>query len=138
MEDFFKQIICDTDGKYSVVIEDNGQVCYAYLLEDKEIISDVWLYNSAETPITTDWGTSDDMPFMNPRSFSHDENRIIIEGDLDQALVNWKFIERKLEKANLVLNGQLIAILKPGAKPGWSINAKNDGPLAKPLFSEHN
>ena len=38
----------EPDGGRSVVLEDDGRVAYAYLLEKDTIVSDVWLYNVAE------------------------------------------------------------------------------------------
>lgn len=49
---YFKQFFCSTEPEYSVVIEDDDKVCYAYLYFNKEIIGDVWLYNNVESPVT--------------------------------------------------------------------------------------
>ena len=43
------------DGKLSVVLEDDGDVAYAYLLEEGIVVGDVWLYNVSQSPNTIDW-----------------------------------------------------------------------------------
>ena len=36
------------DPHYSAVFEDDGEVAYGYMVIDKKIVSDVWLYNAAK------------------------------------------------------------------------------------------
>jgi len=55
---------------YSVVIEDDGKVAYAYLLNKDEIVSDVWLYNQRQTPEQPEWTEKSRMPFLNPRNYA--------------------------------------------------------------------
>jgi len=52
MNTFFKQICWNLNNKSSIIIDDN-RVSYAYLLYDKNIIGDVWLYNRVATPISS-------------------------------------------------------------------------------------
>ena len=47
------------DPRYSVVIEDDGRVAYAYLLHDDEIVGDVWLYNHGPAPAEPEWRSPD-------------------------------------------------------------------------------
>jgi hypothetical protein len=68
MSEFFLQIFCDLNIAYSVIIEDDGRVAYAYLMKDENIIGDVWLYNQLDAPENTNWDHKK-MPFLNPIEF---------------------------------------------------------------------
>jgi len=57
------------DGRLSVMLEDDGRVAYAYLLQDGKVVGDVWLYNVVETPERVDWKDRSQMPFLNPKRF---------------------------------------------------------------------
>jgi len=46
MNEFYQQYFCPYDEKYSVIIEDNGKVSYAYLLKLKNIIGDVGIHSA--------------------------------------------------------------------------------------------
>lgn len=55
---------------YSVVLDDDGRVAYAYLLnKDGAIVSDVWLYNRCLPPSEPEWKNPEKMPFANPIGF---------------------------------------------------------------------
>lgn len=69
MTEFYKQFFCKTNQSYSLIIEDDGRVAYAYLLLNEEIIGDLWLYNQEETPSFSDWSNPDNMPFLNSQQF---------------------------------------------------------------------
>jgi hypothetical protein len=59
------QIPCEFDSNYSVLIEDDGRVAYAYLMEYGDVISDVWLYNHTQAIKVVDWNNQQ-MPYLNP------------------------------------------------------------------------
>jgi hypothetical protein len=111
----------------AVVLEDDGKVAYAYLLEDEAVVSDVWLYNVAEAPALVDWNDPDGPPFLNPREFCRDE-QIPRLGQSSAVRCTW--LDRSVE---IVIDGVLVARLQPGTKPGWSRLAARPGPLAQPL-----
>ena len=69
MSNFFEQIFCTHCKDYSVIIEDDGRVCYAYLYFKFSVIGDVWMYNQSPSPIKTEW-IKDQMPFLNPIEFT--------------------------------------------------------------------
>ena len=74
MPTFTTQIVCELDNYYSLKIEDDGRVAYAYLREGEDVIGDVWLYNVNEAPQTSFW-LPEDMPFLNPKEYlSKDAN----------------------------------------------------------------
>jgi len=115
------------DANVAVVLEDDGKVAYAYLLESETVTADVWLYNVAETPHAVDWQDQAGMPFLNPREFCKDEQVPRLRED---AKVNCKWLERGVEVS---IDDVLVARLKHGSKPGWSKLAARPGPLANPL-----
>ncbi len=59
-------------GTRSVLLEDDGSVAYAYLLEGDMITGDVWLYNVGEAPETVNW--RDRCPFAILPSFAAQKN----------------------------------------------------------------
>lgn len=114
------------NGPMSVVIEDDGRVAYAYLLDGARIVGDVWLYNVVEAPEDEAWRTQERPPFLNPKRFCasgvarlHVSSPITCAWDADTVLVR--------------VGDEVWARLWPGAKPGCSRFARQAGPLAKPL-----
>lgn len=132
MSEYYQQIVCVSSPKYSVIIEDDGRVCYVYLLLESSIVSDVWLYNQYEAPSEPPWTSRENMPFLNPREYAIDGSCFDPIRDEDDIEIEFSFsdLETPIE-ARIFINGSLAAMLKPGVKPGWSVNAKIDGPLAK-------
>ncbi len=130
MSEFYKQYVCPYDKHYSLLIEDDGRVSYAYLLKDSSIISDVWLYNQQETPNNTNWADRDKMPFLNPKEFILIEKIVLpIESDSDVKL-DWKYRD-ELKEVDVFIRGERIAVLKPNLCPSFSLLVCKDGPLAK-------
>jgi hypothetical protein len=117
----------ESGGRRAVILEDDGRVAYAYLLEDEEIVGDVWLYNVEQTPDTVNWKDRAAMPFLNPRPFCRDADVPRIGQSVP---VHCQWSETGVEVS---IDGVLLARLERGAKPGWSKLAIQPGPLAKPL-----
>jgi hypothetical protein len=109
------------------VLEDDGRVAYAYLLKDRKIVADVWLYNVGESPESTNWRDKSAMPFLNPRGFCSDGKlpRLDSATNID---CSW-FVDG----VEVRVDGRLVARLVAGVHPGWSYLARLAGPLAKPL-----
>ena len=136
MKDFYRQYQNDICSHFSVIIEIDGKTCYAYLLKDQRIIGDVWLYNNIDTPNNVDWYDKSGMPFLNPRAYAIDAPIFIITSPEDVNL-KWTFKEYcRLEKVEIYIKNTLVAVMNENSKPGWSINAKVDGPLAKVLAND--
>lgn len=134
MTEFFKQFFYDANNKYSVVIEDDGKVCYAYLMDNKEIAGDVWLYNSSQTPEKVDWSEKDAMPFLNPMEFVDLRRMPKPLNNSSDIKINWNLDSGGvLVEATISISNTLVAKLSPGKKPGWSTVAIKDGPLARRL-----
>ena len=138
MNDYFEQFFSENSDQFSVIIENDGRACYGYLLRDKQIVGDIWLYNQDKTPDQTDWSKREQLPFLNPEEYAKgpgDTITILTENDVH---VQWLFADDTggLDQVEVYIRGELSAILKENSKPGWSSNAKKDGPLANVLTSD--
>jgi hypothetical protein len=109
------------------VLEDDGRVAYAYLLENEEIVGDVWLYNVHEAPEAIDWNDRSAMPFANPTRYCAEERLPRIT---ERSAVSCAWSKLGVDVA---VDGIDVAHLECGSKPGWSKLAAEAGPLAKPL-----
>jgi hypothetical protein len=67
-EDIFLEF-SEENNDYSLIIESNKRVVYAYLLEEGKLVGDVWLYNICEIPIVPEWKTNKEMPFANSEEY---------------------------------------------------------------------
>ena len=132
MSEFYQQYFCPKDGKYSLIIDDNSSVCYAYLLIEREVIGDVWLYNNSETADDVDWSNLELLPFLNPAKFIDSEFTLLPFSEETPIQIEWQY-ENDLIRVKISVEDSLIAILEPNKKPGWSKGAIKDGPLALKL-----
>jgi hypothetical protein len=124
----FREFDCE-DLPFSVIIEDDDRVAYAYLLRQGEICGDVWLYNCTAAPERPEWSDPTKAPFANPQEFAlANAGRITDETPVQ---VLWVKDKETLARAEIYQADVRLAVLAPGAKPGWCRNAKKDGPLAK-------
>jgi len=131
---FFNQFICDANQRYSLIIEDDGNVCYGYLMDGQSISGDIWLYNTKETPSETHWGPKKAMPFLNPAEFVDLDKMPGPVTDPEEITLNWMLdCAQNLAEVNIFIRGTLIVKMAPGSKPGWSAVVLKDGPLAKKL-----
>lgn len=115
------------DGRWSLVIEDDDHVAYAYLLDGQRIVGDVWLYNVDMAPENTDWKRQKRRPFLQPRSFCVEIPFLRLREDSD-VKATWA-----ADTVVVEIDGIVWARLANGCKPGWSRLAARPGPLAKPL-----
>src|SRR6185312_2284586 len=129
MREFYIQLFCEINSVYSIIIEDDGRVAYIYLMEGRDIIGDVWLYNQAETPEFVNWDDVNGMPFLNPIEYVKENIQPII--DESELEVHWTLIDGILEDVYISVCKKRIVKLSPGATPGWSVNVIKNGPLAK-------
>lgn len=120
-------------GRQTVIVEDDGRVCYAYLLDgDGKICGDVWLYNRCPTPAEPEWHERENAPFANPDPFVDRDAIFFLPASAADIAVEWD-VESDAVTARLYLDQKLFAKLTSGAKPGWSRLAAKDGPLARVL-----
>ena len=129
MSEFYKQLFCENNQKYSVIVEDDGKVAYAYLLNDNTIVGDVWLYNQFPAPDEVNWKNNTDLPFLNPKEFTNEEIvPVLIDDDIDLKCLLSN--DNQLQEVKIYIRQRLLAKLSPGSKPGWSCIVMKDGPLA--------
>lgn len=131
MSVFYSEFSCPDSPDYTLVVEDDGRVAYGYLLHENTIIGDVWLYNQHASPANTDWQDVENMPFLNPEKDVKENIPAILA--INQVEVIWSLSASELSKAEIFIRGRLVAIISPGAKPGWSALVKADNPLARVL-----
>ncbi|WP_146186662.1 hypothetical protein [Pedobacter sp. HMWF019] len=132
MKEFYDQFPCMLNDVYSVIIEDDGKVAYAYLLKENNVIGDVWLYNQAQTPLIANWTDKKELPFLNSKEFIKQQIEPIndsYEIDLEWSVSN----DLAVDKVLIYIRKELIAKLTPGSMPGWSAVVVKDGPLARVL-----
>ena len=117
----------ELEGQRCLVLEDDGRVAYAYLVEGDTVVSDVWLYNVGDTPVSVNWRDQTAMPFQNPLKYCAPEKPPRLRSDSDVTCL-WN-----KEGVTILIAGSAWARLEKGSKPGWSRTARIAGPLAKPL-----
>lgn len=123
----FYVVRCSPDERYSVVVDDDGRVAYAYLRDGEQIVADVWLYNRCETPQTPTWADRSKHPFVNPASFARENDLGPLTSE-QQVRIEWGD-----GAADIYLHGRLWATFRSGDKPGSCVLATRNGPLAKVL-----
>jgi hypothetical protein len=118
----------------AVQIEDDDKTAYAYLLDpDGNIVADVWLYNVGPAPLEPEWRDPQRMPFANPRAYAREAGYARMSS-AGQATALWAHRGTEVTQVEVYLHGARVAMLRPGAKPGWSALAVKDGPLARMLI----
>ena len=123
----------DDASRQELVVDDDGRVAYAYLIAaDGKITSDVWLYNRCAAPMEPEWTSPENMPFANSIDYVSDDLEFSLPTHLSQLSVEWSVRGGK-SVVRIFVRGSLVAELTDGAKPGCSLLAKKDGPLAKVL-----
>ena len=119
-------------GGESVLIEDNGRVAYAYLLDGTgTICAQVWLYNRCVAPDEPEWTSSQTPPFANARGYVRTDIDIPLPTASDDFSVRWQNASGDAYHADIWIGGNIVARLAPGVTPGWSVLAAQDGPLAR-------
>lgn len=130
MTEFYNQFFCEQNERYSIIIEDDGKVAYAYLLDGGAIVADVWIYNQAPSPLITKWNRAD-MPFLNPRDYVQYEIEPITKEN--EVKLKWTISANSIDSVLIYIRGSIVSKLTIGATPGWSKCVSKDGPLAKML-----
>lgn len=123
----------DPDSRYSVVIEDDGKVVYAYLRDAGEMVADVWIQNVDEAPERPEWDDPANAPFANPREYCRSHQPPVVRDPADDLTLEWIHADGNVIAVLVKIRGTTVARLEPGSKPGWSRFAKKDGPLARVL-----
>ena len=130
MEEGYWQAFQDPASGYTVVFEDDGRVAYAYLCNSSQaIIADVWLYKRCQTPVEPEWEDRTKLPFVNPVEFANSAGPILPVDSTNDVSVRWEQLQAG-SKAFIYIRDIFAGLLIDGAKPGWSVMAVKDGPLA--------
>ncbi|MFO1008963.1 MAG: hypothetical protein U1F29_02760 [Planctomycetota bacterium] len=126
-------VLDGTDWK--VIIERTQKATYAYLVERREIRSDVWLYNHAHAPSVEEWNDKDAVPFANVVGFASEESFAPIRS-VSEVVLSWDCSEGDHADVRIEIRGRLHARLSSRVRPGWCRLAIQDGPCAKRLLDE--
>lgn len=131
MSTFLQQVSCEFDENYSVLIEDDGRVAYAYLLEYGDVIGDVWLYNQDAAPTDNNW-VNQTTPYLNPAEYLTRDAAIAPIKHESHIRCEWTESPNDgLIEVGISIRGKFIANIISGSKPGWSVLVVKDGPLAQ-------
>jgi len=131
MSKFSLQVPCELDSSYSLIIEDDGRVAYAYLMEYGDIIGDVWLYNHQEAMKQVDWNNQQ-MPWLNPVEYLKNDVSIAPIVNENEVRCEWNESPNDgLIEVGISIREKFIAQILSGSKPGWSTLVIKDGPLAQ-------
>lgn len=119
--------------KWTVVVEEDENVCYAYLLLEGAVVFDAWAYNRTPAPLLASWKPSDrKMPSVNSAEYVNGTG-VLDEVQPNRLSVSWPIDIDSDPSAEVVVcvDGDPIVWLAFGAKPGWAALAVRDGPLAR-------
>lgn len=119
----------------AIVVEANERVCYAYLLSEGRMVSDVWLCNVTPASMQPEWTMPNArslMPFKNPPAFGRQD---VPAPDPSMFVVKWHEREGTCV-GQLFVDDAIWAELGVGDRPGACVHALADGPVAKRLFTE--
>ena len=117
-----------------VVFEDDGRTAYGYLVRDKVIVSDVWVYNHGAPPEHPEWDDPSRAPFRNPKAYARSETIEPATREDDIAFA-WAGTAEK-RSATITLRGVVLGVLTLGSRPGRARMAAADGPLARTLVEK--
>lgn len=123
----------DPESDLEAVFEDDGRVAYAYVVKDKRLVADVWVYNRAPAPAQPEWTDRERAPFMNPRDYvTEDADAFEPASSEEDVALDW--VSEKGDRVIVVkVHGQVVAKLGAGMRPGFATLARKDGPLARVL-----
>jgi hypothetical protein len=131
MPTFLAQLSCEFDENYSVLIEDDGRVAYAYLLEYGDVVGDVWLYNQEAAPDDSNWANQSS-PYLNPAEYLLSGAGIKPIKSESEIRCEWaESLNDGTIEVGIWLHDRFIAQIEMGSKPGWSVLVAKDGPLAQ-------
>ncbi len=122
----------DPESDFTVVVEENSKVAYAYLRQSDQIVGDVWLYNRGPAPPRSEWDDPARMPFANAADYVSDEPPPTDVRE-DTVSCRWRHGPKGLEAAEILIHGTVYGMVAPNTRPGWARLASRDGPCARVL-----
>jgi hypothetical protein len=126
----FIQFVNAESPSFGVIIEEENEVVYAYLLKSKEIVCDVWLYNTIDAPDYVDWSNPELMPFLAPKELSKEMHDLLIITNPENIVVIWGKESTGELNAMVYVENKLMAKLVDGHFPGYCVNAACSSRLA--------
>lgn len=118
----------------ALMFEDDGRTGYAYLVRAPEdIVADVWVYNAGDAPEENDWEDVSLAPFRNSKSYASQVGLFQLPDQISDVEVNWSTARDGRVGGSLLIRGTVVARLLEGDKPGMSLMASRDGPVARIL-----
>jgi hypothetical protein len=118
----------------TLTFEDDGRTGYAYLVRAPEgIVADVWVYNAGDAPEENDWEDVSLAPFRNSKSYVSHTGLFQLPDQVSDVKVNWFTADDGRVGGSLLIRGKVVAKLLEGDKPGMSLMASRDGPVARVL-----
>ncbi len=120
----------------SLFIEDDGDVCYAYLANGKGILAHVWMYNRTEAPIKYPWITGSAAigeAHKNPKEFVSEKNISLPDNEDDFRIESSIDVSAKEGEVKIFIKKTHFATLNLGETIGYSLLAAKPSPLANPL-----
>ena len=118
-----------------LMFEDDGRTGYAYLINASgEIVADVWVYNTVDTPEEDEWKDPTLLPFRNSKRYVKQGQMFDLPRQASDVSVNWSETDDGLVGGSLLIQGIVAARLFEGDTPGMSLMASRDGPLARVLL----
>jgi hypothetical protein len=133
MKETFLAKFSSPSGRRAVFVEDDGRVCYAYMLDERgKICGDVWLYNRCQTPAEPEWNERENAPFVNPAAFSCQDSDFRLPSSIEDISVEW--IEAgDAQGARIYLFSRYFAKWSMEPNLAGRYWQQKDGPLAQVL-----
>ena len=126
-------------GDYSLVIDEENSVCYAYLKMHGVIVNHVWLYNRGESPNIAPWTqTGIDPPFKNSSEYILDLNFQAPKSEDDFSISILTENEESFNHVDILIKGICFGRFMWNIKPGYAKLSKSENRLAKPLSDLQN
>lgn len=121
------------ESNIKLIIEDDGSVAYAYLVDSGKIVADVWLYNRAEAPREAEWklGPPKNRPFLNAADYICNPFPFEIPQRAEQFGAEWFMSKEKKIGVRVLSNGYTIGEMLYDETPGRAVAARKSGPLAQ-------
>jgi hypothetical protein len=127
------ELLKDFEGYngYTVRIDIDHRVAYAYMLLAGEIVAEVWLFNVGRTPLAPDKVEGSDPP-RNPEQYAS-TNGPPENLEAGEVACRWGTFDGVTLVCEVLLRGAVFGRLWPGARPGEAKLAAVAGPFARVL-----
>ncbi len=88
------------------MIEDDGRVGYAYLLnQEGKVCGDVWLYNRGPAPKEPEWSDREKAPYANPESYVLPKPMFSLPTSIADFSIEWRHKANGIREARVYIRG---------------------------------